>query len=201
MHLKKKSVIVAIVSGLVVSIVLILTLVGYSVYLEVKNEESRISYGYALAKISARVYGKYVEITGLTAKIEKSGVLRDKVVLEGTVKNNGERELFEIIAKIKFLDRDGAVIYEAVSDLLEPALGAGTIGSIKIPYLSYHPRITVKIGGSLPFKKILANPPAEIYSCLSDEGGFSKNNVGKTSGNQRISRRFTGIIRQFFSNK
>ena len=175
MHLKKKSVIVALVSGLVVSIVLILTLVGYSVYLEVKNEESRISYGYVFAKISARVYGKYVEITGLTAKIEKSGVLRDKVVLEGTVKNNGERELFEIIAKIKFLDRDGAVIYEAVSDLLEPALGAGTIGSIKIPYLSYHPRITVKIGGSLPFKKILVNPPTEIYSCLSGEGGFSKN--------------------------
>jgi hypothetical protein len=177
MRLKKKSVIVAFVSGLVVSIVLILTLVGYSVYLEIKNEESRISYEYALAKISARIYGKYVEISGLKVMIEKSGALRDKVLLEGTVKNNGEREISEIIAKIKFLDKDGAVIYEAVSDLLEPALGAGTIGAIKIPYLSYHPRVTVKIGGSLPFKKILANPPAEIYSCLRDEGGFSRNNV------------------------
>lgn len=181
MRLKKKSVIVAVVSGLVVSIVLILTLVGYSIYLEIKNEESRISYGYALGKISARIYGKYVEISGLTAKIEKFGILRDKVVIEGALKNNGERELSEVIAKIKFLDKDGAVIYETVSDLLEPALGAGTIGAIKIPYLSYHPPITVKIGGSLPFKKILANPPAEIYSCLHDEGGFSKNS-GKWSG-------------------
>jgi hypothetical protein len=73
------------------------------------------------------------------------------------------------------LDIDGAVIYESVADLLEPALGAGTIGAIKIPYLSYHPRVTVKSGGSLPFKKILTNPPAEIYSCLRYEDGISKN--------------------------
>ena len=175
MHLKKKSIIVAFISGLVVSIVLILTLVGYSVYLEIKNEESRISYEYALAKMNARIYGKYIEISGLAAKIEKSGVLKDKVVLEGTLVNNGNRQLSEIIVKIKFLDNDGAVIYAAISDLLEPALGAGTIGAIKIPYISYHPRVTVKIGGSLPFKEILATPPAEIYSCLSDESGLSRN--------------------------
>jgi len=181
MHLKKKSVIVALISGIIVSIVLILTLVGYSIYLELKNEESRISYMYAMDKINARIYGKYIEISGLTAKIEKSGVLRDKAVLEGTVKNNGQREFSELITKIKFLDTDGAVIYEAISDLLEPALGAGTVGTIKIPYLSYSPHIRVKIGSSLPFKKILTSPPAEIYSCLRDEGGLSKNR-GRWSG-------------------
>lgn len=181
MHLKKKSVVVALISGIIVSIVLILTLVGYSAYLELKNEESRISYMYALDKINARIYGKYIEISGLTAKIEKSGALRDKAVIEGTVKNSGQREISELITKIKFLDTDGAVIYEAVSDLLEPALGTGTVGVIKIPYLSNNPNIKVKIGGSLPFKKILTNPPAEIYSSLRDEGGISKNR-GKWSG-------------------
>jgi hypothetical protein len=181
MHLKKKSVIVALISGLIVSIVLILTLVGYSAYLELKNEESRISYVYALDKINGRIYGKYIEISGLTAKIERSGALRDKAIIEGTVKNSGQREISELITKIKFLDTDGAVIYEAVSDLLEPALGTGTVGSIKIPYLSNNPHIKVKIGGSLPFKKILTNPPAEIYSCLRDDGGLSKNR-GRWSG-------------------
>jgi len=181
MHLKKKSVVVALISGFIVSIVLILTLVGYSVYLELKNEESRISYMYALDKISARIYGKYIELSGLTAKIERSGALKDKAVLEGTINNRGQRDLSELIMKIKFLDTDGAVIYETVSDLLEPALGTGTLGTIKIPYLSYSPHIKVKIGGSLPFKKILINPPAEIYSCLRDEGGLSKNR-GRWSG-------------------
>ena len=42
MLLKKKSRIVTLVSGLVLSCVLILTLVGYIAYIEIKNEEGEL---------------------------------------------------------------------------------------------------------------------------------------------------------------
>ena len=59
MILKKKSLIVTLVSAFVLSCVLILTLVGYVVYIEIKNEESKRSYHHSLDKLNATIYEKY----------------------------------------------------------------------------------------------------------------------------------------------
>ena len=52
MQIKKKSLIVALVSGLVVALVLVLTLIGYVICIELKAEESKRSYQDILRKIS-----------------------------------------------------------------------------------------------------------------------------------------------------
>jgi len=51
MIIKKKSLIVAFVSGCLISLVLILTLIGYAAYLELKNENFIRVYECALEKI------------------------------------------------------------------------------------------------------------------------------------------------------
>jgi len=51
MIIKKKSLIVALISGFLVSLVLILTLIGYAVYLELKNENSIRAYESMLEKL------------------------------------------------------------------------------------------------------------------------------------------------------
>ncbi|MFH0764285.1 MAG: hypothetical protein V1927_04725 [Candidatus Omnitrophota bacterium] len=51
MIIKKKSLIVALVSGFIISLVLILTLIGYAAYLELKNENFIRSYECAMEKL------------------------------------------------------------------------------------------------------------------------------------------------------
>lgn len=58
MILKKKSLIVVLASGFIVSAVLVLTLIGYVVYTEIKGEEFKRSYHNHLEKILARAYPK-----------------------------------------------------------------------------------------------------------------------------------------------
>jgi len=181
MILKKKSFAVTFVSAFVLSSVLILTLVGYVAYVELKNEESKISYRYSLGRLNARIYEKHIEVSGLAAKKEDEGALNGKDVIGGIFKNRGDKELSDILLKVEFFDRDGAVIYEMMFDPREPALGSGIFPEVSIPYISKHAKVITKKGGVAPFKKILDNCPEEISSSINSASGFSKDR-GKWSG-------------------
>lgn len=181
MLLKKKSIIVTFVSGFVLSCVLILTLVGYIAYIELKGEESKRSYQFMLGRVNAKVYEKYVDVSGLAAKVEDAGALKGKNIVEGTLKNRGDKDISELLIKIEFFDRDGAVIYETIFNPREPALGSGAVSQVSIPYISTHNRIVTKRGDLVPFKKILDSCPPEISSSISSASGFSKDR-GKWSG-------------------
>ena len=61
MLLKRKSFAVTLVSGFVLSCVLILTLVGYVAYIELKNEESKRLYQYSLDKLNAKIYENHIK--------------------------------------------------------------------------------------------------------------------------------------------
>ena len=102
MLLKKKSLIVTLVSVLVLSCVLVLTLIGYMAYVEIKNEESKISDRYSLGRLNAKIYGKYLEVSGLAAKTEDAGALKGKNIVCGTLKNHGDKDISELLIKIKF---------------------------------------------------------------------------------------------------
>lgn len=52
MIIKKKSLVVALVSGVIISAVLILTLIGYIIYVELRAEEFKRQYQINLQKIT-----------------------------------------------------------------------------------------------------------------------------------------------------
>ena len=54
MIIKQKSLIVALVSSTVIALVLVLTLIGYLAYIELKGQESRRVYYELLKKTNAR---------------------------------------------------------------------------------------------------------------------------------------------------
>ncbi|MCX5680186.1 MAG: hypothetical protein NTZ95_06000 [Candidatus Omnitrophica bacterium] len=172
MLLKKKSLIVTFVSGFILSCVL---------FIELKNEESKISYRYSLGRLNAKIYEKYIEVSGLAAKTEDAGALKGKNIVCGIIKNRGNKDISGLLLKIKLFDRDGAVIYETIFDPREPALGSGIIPEVSIPYISTHTKIITKKGDLVPFKKILAGCPPEIAFSINNASGFSKDR-GKWSG-------------------
>ncbi len=172
--IKAKSLIVSVISSLVIAAVLVLTLVGYLVYIEFKGEEFRRIYEAQLQKISARVYGKYIDIQRLNAKIEDSGALKGKPVVEGVLINKGRRPLANILIKVKFLDTDGTVIYDTVFRPQEPALAVSTTPLDIIPYLSGHGKTYLRPADSFPFKVLLFNCPGEIWIALKEKAGHAK---------------------------
>ena len=58
MIIKKKSLIVALVSGCLISLVLILTLIGYAAYLELKNENFIRAYECMLENLKVKNHSK-----------------------------------------------------------------------------------------------------------------------------------------------
>lgn len=181
MLIKQKSLIVALVSGLVVSLVLVLTLIGYLAYIELKGEEFKRSYNELLRKANAKVYSKRLDISRLTARMEAAGALKGKPIIEGVIKNNGTKDITDLSISVKFLDRDGATIYEETFHPQEPSLGGGELAIISIPYLSATPRVILRPGKHLPFKKILSNCPQEIVMVLREDKGVARD-AGRWSG-------------------
>lgn len=181
MLIKKKSVIVALVSSLVIALVLILTLVGCFAYLEFKGEEFKRYYSELLLKAKARVYSKYIDIAKLDVRIESTGPLKGKPIIEGVVTNRGAKQVAYLVIKVDFLDKDNAVIYEALLRPQEPALGDGSITHLSIPYLYTPPKAILKPNEEITFKKIITNCPTEIFVELRD-GDKPKKTFGKWSG-------------------
>ncbi len=181
MLIKKKSLIVTLVSSFVIASVLVMTLAGYVIYTELKAEELRNVYQGLLQKINAKSYSKYIEVSNLDAKIETTGVLKGKPVIEGVIKNKGNKPVSSLLMKVKFLDSDGAIIYDVVFRPQEPSLGSAYPAPIPIPYLIASPKIALKPVEELPFKKILTNCPGEILLELKAGRGFAKA-AGRWSG-------------------
>lgn len=181
MILKRKSLVVALISSFIISAVLVLTLVGYVAYIELKGEEFKRSYEGLLKKVNAKVYAKKIEVTKLNAEISGSGALKGKPVIEGVIKNSGPRNITSLLMKVKFLDRDGAIIYEAIFQPQEPSLGTSVLAQIPIPRLSGPPKIMMRPNESFPFKRVLTNCPVEIADELEKGGGGAKN-AGRWSG-------------------
>lgn len=63
MIIKPKSAVVAAVSGLVISLVLILTLVAYVIYVELKAKEFNMTYEGLLQKANERYHSKHAGIS------------------------------------------------------------------------------------------------------------------------------------------
>jgi len=168
MIIKKKSLIVAIVSSLVISIVLVMTVISFLLYTEMQTRNFLAYYEDAIRKTSAKTYAKQIDFFRLKAVIGRDGAFRGRPMVEGVLINNGNRVISDMLVKIKFRDIDGAVIYEVVFHPQEPALGISILGQVPIPYLTEPQRISVDPGNRLAFKRILSDCPKEIVSALKE---------------------------------
>ena len=176
MIIKRKSMIVGLVSSVVIALVLIMTLIGYFIYLEFKSREFDRVYQELLEKTKAKVYSRHLDIFGLDARIENTGALKGKPIIEGAITNKGSRKIINLVIKLSFLDRDSASIYELTAHPQEPALGSAVFTHVMISASDL-----LKPGETLKFKKIIANCPTEIFVELR-EGEKPTKSFGRWAG-------------------
>jgi len=181
--IKRKSLIVGLVSSIVIALALIMTLVGYFFYLEFKSGEFGRVYQELLERTKAKVYSKHLDIFGLDARIENTGALKGKPIIEGAITNKGSREIINLVVKLNFLDKDSASIYEITAHPQEPALGSTIFTHVPVSrvYSYAHPIDSLKPGQTLKFKKIITSCPTEIFVELR-EGEKPTKSFGRWSG-------------------
>lgn len=177
MTIKKKSLVLGMISSLVLCSVVTLTLFGYFFYLQLKEKEAKREYLELLHGVNAKAYAKHIEIVKLEARIEKAGVLRGEPLIEGVIKNNGPKNLNDIVLKLKFLNHDGASIYGTAIRPHESYLISSGRSQIPIPRLSSSSKIVLRAYGELAFKKILTPCPEAIISELKNGVIFSKSSL------------------------
>jgi hypothetical protein len=180
--IKKKSLIVAMVSSTIICGVLVLTLVGYLAYLELKHKEFVGKYNEMMAKVSAKLYSRHLEISLLEAVLEDAGPLKGKPILRGSIKNRGYRAVSDLIIRVSFKDPDGAVLYEVVFHPQHPTLGSSGLTQVPIPYISNAEKAPIEAGGSVNFKKIMTNCPREIMSELVEPEDRAKSGQRRWRG-------------------
>lgn len=176
--MKKKSLVVAVTSSCIICGVLVLTLVGYIFYMELKERENQSRYELLLRKSNAKFYAGRLDIARLKTLIESEGALKGHPVIEGIIRNNGTKEISDILIKARILDQDKSVLYEVTFRPQEPALGSSDLTQIAIPYLSTPPKAVLRPSGSLTFKKVLVNCPEEILSELNKGRSTGKEQAG-----------------------
>lgn len=181
MIMKKKSFFVVLISSIVISMVLVVNLAGYLIYLEMKDHELDAEYRVLLHKINARIYARHIEVARLGASIERTGPLSGKPVLEGIIRNDGTKDITDLVLRVRLLDKDGAVMYQVVFHPQEPAFGSSYLVGESLPHSSASSVGAIRPENSLPFKIILSDCPKEIIAELKRES-VSPGRSGMWSG-------------------
>lgn len=172
--IKPKSMIVAIVSSIVISAVLMSTLIGYYMYVELRARDEEKAAVDFMRSAQSRIFSKYVDVSQLSSEIASSGPLKGKPVIKGIVSNRSARRLSAIVVKVKFLDVGEASIYEVVFQPLEPAFGIDQLGPMTMSYLTGASRNALEANSSRAFKHIIQRCPRELFHLLSQKKGKEK---------------------------
>jgi len=154
--IKPKSIIVIFISSFVISLVLVLTIAGLSLYLGWKEKDSERIHSVEIDKLNASLYEKFIDVSDLKAKKGKEGIFKDNYIIEGLVKNNGFRTVSSISLEIDFLNASREAIHTETFKPLQSAVPSSklSIGSLFI--LTSGKELPLARGQSMRFKHILS---------------------------------------------
>lgn len=172
MIIKKKSILVIVLSSTVVAVVLVITLFGFYIYLNLKEENNNDAYISDIRQLNAKLYSKCILISSVVIKIGEEGAFKNEPVVEGQIKNTSNKKLVSLKLKLSLLDKDGRVLY---MDAFYP-----------LRHKSYFGVISEETGNflapsdSVSFKHILRNCPNDIEIYLKMKKQFAKEKKKET---------------------
>ncbi|NQT06768.1 MAG: hypothetical protein HQ575_04425 [Candidatus Omnitrophica bacterium] len=121
--IKFKSLIVIILSSILISLVILLTILGLSLFIGWKEGESARRHMDIVSQQNAQSYGQLISIHNLQAVQENKGPHEGKYLLQGTIKNSGYRTVSSVSLLVDFLNSGGDTVYnENLLPLKAPAM-------------------------------------------------------------------------------
>lgn len=177
MFLKKKHIIVVMVSSFIVSLVLVSTILGYNLYLQYKKDTFRIKYRNSIAKITADLFSKDLVLSNMKIRFYENDakIPADMPVFEGAVKNNSNKTVTLLIIEMSFQDPNGRVLYK---DWFYP-IGEGRSENISSHYAGNRTGRVLLPGEGVSFRYILKNCSADLAREISYDPSFAKSEPNK----------------------
>ncbi|MEA3489076.1 MAG: hypothetical protein U9R44_01880 [Candidatus Omnitrophota bacterium] len=171
MFIKKKHILVIILSSIIITAVFVSTLIGYTLYIQWKKDSFELKYRNSIYKLTAELFRKDVFISNVNVKILNNMARPDVPVFEGTLKNNSNKIITSILLEVSFQGQDGTVAYKA---WFHP-LGEQYPGDFTLSPVKRQTRNILFPGKGLSFRHPLRNCPREIVTEVTAKSNFAKN--------------------------
>ncbi|MGB3241979.1 MAG: hypothetical protein WBB66_03915 [Candidatus Omnitrophota bacterium] len=168
--IKSKHFLVVAFSSIIIGVVLVSTVIGYTLYIEWKNNSLALRYNNSISKITAEMFRKEIDVSNVKINVSREEPFSGTPLLEGSLKNNSEKTIISILMEVSFQKPNGLVVYK---DWLHP-IGKERFGSPA--YLSgvEHTRNVLLPGESVSFRHLLRNCPPVVVSQFSSKAKFAK---------------------------
>ncbi|MFH1552946.1 MAG: hypothetical protein ABID83_04845 [Candidatus Omnitrophota bacterium] len=171
MFLKKKHILVIIFSSLIITVVFVSTLIGYSLYIQWKKDSFALRYRNSIYKLTAELFRKDVITSNMSVKIGGKELFPGLPLLEGSLKNNSNKTVTSVMVEVYFLRPDGTVVYK---DWFYP-LGEQHFGSPALLPGIKQTRNILLPGEGISFRHLLRNCPRELVEQVSVRTKLAKN--------------------------
>lgn len=167
--LKKKHIQVIILSSAIIAVVLVCTIVGYSLYMQWKNDSNALNYRNSLYKLTADIFRKEVPLTNVDVSIGDNDLFGGIPVFEGAIKNETSKTITSVLIELRFINENGFVVYK---DNFYPLGQEGNIYPQRIGKAGTYGIILP--GETLRFRHLLRNCPHEVVELISTKRSFAK---------------------------
>jgi len=160
----------------IIAVVLLSTLLGYSLYVEWKNDSRAIKYNNSMYSLTAEIFKSDIIVSNVKVRMGKHGPFRGQPMIEGDIKNNSPKPVNLLTIEVIFEKADGSVVYK---DHLLP-LGGGQFAHSTL-FSGIEPGQEVLLpGNSKNFRHIFRNCPPEVLQEIAEKTNFAKNGfIGK----------------------
>ena len=174
MSIKRKNVLVGTLSSLIIAIVFVSTLAGYSLYIQFVKDSFALRYRSSIYKLTADLFSKDIQLSNLNIRTGGAGLTVQAPVVEGSVRNNSNKTITSMLIEVSFLRNDGTVVYNdwifPLGDQPEEKF-TGRVAA----FSGMNKTSNVLLSGEgLSFRHLLRNCPKDITAQMSRDRGFIK---------------------------
>ncbi len=171
MFIKRKHIAVIIFSSIIIAVVFVSTLIGYSLYIQWKKDSLALKYRNSIYKLTAELFKNDVVLSNVCVKMEDGKLLSEMPLLEGRLKNNSNKTITSIAIEVSFLAPDGTVVYDSWFN----PLGEEYFGTPPLLSGMRQTRNVLLPGEGISFRRLLRNCPPEVVAQLSAKAEFARN--------------------------
>lgn len=176
MRIKRKHAQVIIYSSLIIAIVFVSTLVGYSIYMQWKKDTFASKYRNSIYKLTAELFKNDIVLSNIGVKMDENDGASKVPLIEGRIKNNTAKTVTSVLVEVAFLAPDGRVLYRG---WFHP-LGETRFGSPIFLPSRQKTRNVLLPGEGITFRYFLRNCPREVVREISKKSEFAKNSTDNT---------------------
>jgi len=166
MFLKKKHISVVAFSSAIIAIVFIVTLAGYHLYIQWKQDTLALKYRNSIYKLTAELFRNDVILSNIDLRVIKKEGTSALPLLQGSLKNNSGKKITSISVEISLENPDGTVVYK---EWVHPLGNRSSSFGI----MEYTEKVLLP-GEKMSFRHFMKNCPYDVTEKISAKTEFAK---------------------------